>query len=203
VTITDRRVDRRVPGVADVPGEEDDPTLVAPVQPAPPALDDAGEVYRSLAPAVLGYLRGQGVRDPEDVLGDVFLNVARDLHRFSGDGDAQRRWVFTIAHHRLVDHRRRVRVRPVESDHEVPDLPGPAPVLDDLDPELLAGLRELTDQQRAVVLLRFVADLSLVEVAELTGRPVGAVKSMQARALSRLADRLAGDSGHEARWASD
>jgi RNA polymerase sigma factor (sigma-70 family) len=200
MSLVGQRSDRRVPSVADAPAADDDPTLVATVRPAPPALDDAGEVYRALAPAVLGYLRGQGVRDAEDLLGEVFLNVARDLHRFSGDGDAQRRWVFTIAHHRLVDHRRRVRVRPVESDREVPDLPGPDPVLDDLDPELVAGLRDLTDEQREVVLLRFVADLSLAEVAELTGRPVGAVKSMQARALSRLADRLAAD---HARWASD
>ena len=53
---------------------------------------NAGAVYRELAPAVLGYLRSQRVRDPEDVLGEVFLQVARDLQRgrFKGDEAALR-----------------------------------------------------------------------------------------------------------------
>ena len=51
---------------------------------------DAGAVYRELAPAVLGYMRGQGVPDPEDVAGEVFYQVARDLHRIRGDDVAVR-----------------------------------------------------------------------------------------------------------------
>src|SRR5438067_382498 len=98
----------------------------------------AGEVYRLLAPAVLGYLRTQGVPDPEDVTGEVFLQVARDLHRFKGDDDALRRWVFTIAHHRMVDsHRRRAR-RPAVVDLEVPEQAAPPPE-QPLDPDLVAA----------------------------------------------------------------
>ena len=69
---------------------------------------DAGDVYRQRAPAVLGYLRGQRVPEPDDLLGEVFLQVARSLPRFRGDeGEDLRRWVFTIARNRVIDDARR------------------------------------------------------------------------------------------------
>jgi DNA-directed RNA polymerase specialized sigma24 family protein len=74
---------------------------------------DAADLYRRLAPPVLGYLRSQGVADADDLLGEIFLQVVRDLSRFRGDDAALRRWVFTIAHHRIVDTRRRAGGRPV------------------------------------------------------------------------------------------
>ena len=149
-------------------------------------MPDAGELYRRLAPAVLGYLRAQRADDPDDLLGEVFLQVARDVGRFSGDDDALRRWVFTIAHHRLVDDRRRRSRRPQVSDGEVPDLPGSEGAWEPVDPALLAALDRLTDEQREVVLLRFVADLPLEAVARVTGRKTGAVKALQHRALESL-----------------
>lgn len=145
-------------------------------------------VFRSLGPAVQGYLRGAGARDSEDVLGDVFVRVARGLPRFRGDEADLRRWVFTIAYRSLVDERRRRtrdarllrRSRPAEV--AAPDEP--------FDPALIRALRELTADQREVVTLRFVADLPLEEVGCITGRSVGAVKSLQHRALRQLAERL-------------
>lgn len=147
----------------------------------------AAEVYLRLAPAVLGYLRAERAPEPEDLLGEVFLQVARDLGRFSGDDDACRRWVFTIAHHRLVDDRRRRRARPQRADAQVPDVADPRPSEEaSLDPVLHDALAALTPEQREVVVLRFVADLSLEDTAGLTGRTVGAVKSLQVRALDNL-----------------
>src|SRR5438067_2627337 len=127
----------------------------------------AGEVYSLLASAVLGHLRTQSVPDPEDVTGEVILQFARYLHRFKGDDDALRRWVFTIAHHRMVDsHRRRAR-RPAVVDLEVPEQAAPPPE-QPLDPDLVAALDGLTEAQREVVVLRFVADLPVEAVAKLT-----------------------------------
>ena len=157
-------------------------------------MPDAGEVYRRLAPAVLGYLRAQRADDPEDLLGEVFLQVARDLQRFSGDEDALRRWVFTIAHHRLVDDRRRRARRPQLSDAELPDVPTAGGEWSPTDPALVAALERLTAEQREVVVLRFVADLPLEAVARITGRKTGAVKALQHRALESLA-RILGASG--------
>jgi RNA polymerase sigma-70 factor (ECF subfamily) len=72
-------------------------------------------IYRDLAPSVLRYLRARGAREPEQLLGDVFLDVVRALPRFEGGHAEFRTWVFTIAHHRLVDDLRRRRRQPCVS----------------------------------------------------------------------------------------
>lgn len=148
----------------------------------------ADEAYRAFAPAVLGYLRGIAVAEPEDLLGDVFVQVARSIGGFRGDRDQLRRWVFVIARNCVVDDQRRRARRPRLAGDTVPDRPETVP--DGPDPRLVTALSELTAEQREVVGLRFIADLPLEAVAEVTGRPVGAVKSMQHRALAQLARRL-------------
>jgi RNA polymerase sigma-70 factor (ECF subfamily) len=152
---------------------------------------DAGQLYRAMAPAVLGYLRAERAPDPEDILGEVFLQVARDLGRFRGDDHEVRRWVFAIARNRLIDARRRQARRPQLEEGPVPDVPAAA-ASDLVDGDLLAALAQLTDEQREVVVLRFVADLSIDEVARITKRKAGAVKAMQHRGISQLA-RILGD----------
>jgi len=162
-----------------------------------PQQPNASEVYRALAPPVLGYLRGQSVPDPEDVLGEIFLQVARDFHKFRGDGDALRRWVFSIAHNRIIDaQRRRGRDRSTPDPMDgaggaewidaTPGTTSTSPPEESVDPVLVAALAELSDDQREVIVLRFVADLPLEAVAKITGRKAGAVKSLQHRALENL-----------------
>jgi RNA polymerase sigma-70 factor (ECF subfamily) len=150
---------------------------------------DAGDLYRELAPAVLGYLRSQRLPDPENVLGEVFLQVARDIQTFDGDEAAVRRWVFTVTHNRIIDDVRRRSRRPQISDHAVPERASPPPE-EPIDETLVAALAHLTPEQREVIALRFIADLPLEAVAAVTGRRVGAVKAMQHRALAALARLL-------------
>ena len=154
----------------------------------------AGDAYKALAPHVLAYLRAQRIGEPEDLLGEVFLQVARDIHRFSGDAAALRRWVFAIAHNRVLDARRRAARRPQVDDADVPEQPtGPPP--EPVDPALIDALSSLTPEQREVILLRFVADLSLEDVAKLTKRKVGAVKALQHRGLENLGRIFSGPGG--------
>lgn len=142
-------------------------------------------MYVALAPAVLGYFRSHRMHDPENLTGDVFVAVTEKLTTFRGNDDALRRWVFTIAHHRRVDEIRRTQRRPETLADSTTDAP-----VDDaapLDPDLLAALDHLTPEQREVVVLRYVADLPIAAVAEITGRRSGAVKMLQARGLDALA----------------
>lgn len=147
----------------------------------------ADEIYRTLATRVVGYLRARGLEDAEDVAGEVFLQVTRDLPRFRGrhDPEAVRRWVFTIARNRMTDASRRTRRRPLTTSTEVLDVAGPVPA-EPADSVLVGALKHLTPDQREVLALRFVADLALEEVARLTKRSVGATKSLQHRALENL-----------------
>ena len=150
----------------------------------------AAQAYRDLAPAVLGYLRALRVREPEDVLGEVFVQVVRDIGRFRGDDAALRRWVFSIAHNRVMDAHRRFRRRPPPMLEPIVDTGEAPPPHDPFAPELIAALAALTLDQREVVVLRFVADLSLEAVARITGRTVGAVKVLQHRAIEILYTRF-------------
>lgn len=147
-------------------------------------------VYDALAPTVLGYFRAQRMADPEGLTGDVFVSVARRLPEFDGDDDALWRWVFTIAHNRRVDEIRRAARQPVTTTTDGVDLQGP-PLEDPLDPALVRALATLTDEQRQVVVLRHVADLSVADVARVTGHSEGSVKMLCSRGLEALARELA------------
>jgi RNA polymerase sigma-70 factor (ECF subfamily) len=152
-------------------------------------------LYRDLAPSVLGYLRGQGAAEPEDLTSDVFVGMVRGLPRFEGNERGLRAWVFTIAHRRLLDERRRSIRRPfvLVDPHRMPSLPGPRGDTEEEAVSRLNGhralgtLRSLTPEQRDVLLLRVIADLSVAQTAELLGKEEGAVKALQRRALARLA----------------
>lgn len=177
-------------------GEAFDATLYSAATGDPEA---ARLLWTDLAPVVHGYLRGQGCVDAEDVTSETFLDVFRGLDRFDGDETGFRSWVFTIAHRRLVDSRRRASRRPsttVDEIAAVPDEPVPTACDLELSPALATWLEELPPLQREVTLLREVAGLPVAEVATVLGRREGAVRSAHHRALTRLRER-----GEDARLA--
>ena len=129
--------------------------------------------------------------EAEDMASEVFVEAARRVRDFDGGGAAFAGWLFTIARNDLLDRGRALRRRVVEPVPDPPDLetsPDPADdVLDRLDADRVrAALEKLTDDQREVVLLKFAAGLSNEEAAEVTGKPIGAVKSLQHRGLGAL-----------------
>lgn len=149
-------------------------------------------LYRDLAPAVLGYLRARGASDAEDLTGEAFLQIVRDLPRFEGDERDFRAWVFVIAHHRLIDAGRRRARRPAEFTDE---LPTHAIEIDPGDPIASERVRrviaQLAPDQRDVVLLRVLGELTVVEVAKVVGKSPGAVKALQRRGLKAMRRALA------------
>ncbi|MGI8775749.1 MAG: RNA polymerase sigma factor [Actinomycetota bacterium] len=176
-----------------VQGEEFEQVLQAARLGAPWAWD---VIYRELAGKVTGYLRVNGAPDPEDLTGEVFLQIVRDLKNFDGDERAFRSWIFTVAHHRLLDERRRRGRRLTEVSVEGAEPPEPqgdteAEAIARLgSAEALALLKALAPGQRDVLLLRVVGDLTVEEVARAIGRRPGAVKQLQRRGLEALRKRL-------------
>jgi RNA polymerase sigma-70 factor (ECF subfamily) len=151
-------------------------------------------IYDELAPKIIGYLRAQGAADPEDLAGEVFLHVFRGLPEFSGGRAEFRAWTFTIAHRRRVDDLRRRRRRPVEvapTDVVTRAAGAGGDVHDDADARIAyawvrAQIDELPPDQRSVVLLRIIGDLTIDEIARTLGKRRGAVKALQRRGLRRL-----------------
>jgi RNA polymerase sigma-70 factor (ECF subfamily) len=154
-------------------------------------------VYRALAPAVAGYLRAKGVADPDAVTSDVFLALFGQLGRVRGGADGLRRLTFSIAHARMVDDHRARRRRPVSVPYEAQDDRRTAASAEDCahanqsTEQVLEILDLLPDDQREVLTLRIVADLSVGQVAEIMGRSTGAVKQLQRRALIAVRQALA------------
>jgi RNA polymerase sigma factor (sigma-70 family) len=153
-------------------------------------------LYRDLSPVVTGYLRLHGAAEPDDLASETFLGVFTGLAAFHGDEEALRSWVFTIAHRRLIDDWRRRSRRPQLTD-DAGDLtvhPGGDAEDDALVRVGTADVHRmcsgLPDDQRSVLLLRVLADLTVEQVAQVMGRSVGAVKALQRRGLRTLRDRL-------------
>lgn len=150
-------------------------------------------LVRQLSPRLLRFFSVRGVPDPEALVGEVFVDLARNLATFEGDESSFRSWVFVIAYRRMADEWRRLRRRPEETPMETPPEPAhSAPSAEDEAIDLLSSaeaaqlLAVLTDVQRDVILLRVVAGLSLQETADAMGRRVGAIKALQRRAIAAL-----------------
>jgi RNA polymerase sigma factor (sigma-70 family) len=148
-------------------------------------------IYREMAGAVTGYLALRGAPEPEDQASETLFDVARNIQRFEGNESSFRSWVFVIAHRRLIDARRR-KGRQLETTslhdteiHPIGDVEREA--LDNLAlGEMMDLLAPLTEDQRDVISLRMIADLSLEETAEVMGKRVGAIKALQRRAVGNL-----------------
>jgi RNA polymerase sigma-70 factor (ECF subfamily) len=155
-------------------------------------------LYRSLRPRLAGYLRARESRGAEDIEGEVWLAVAQGLTRFRGDEDAFRAWVFSIAHRRLADYRRRAARRatvPLPNE-AMPQASGDDP--EDVVLERLSAAEAtafvtatLSPDQAEVVLLRVIGGLDVQQVAEILGKQPGTIRVIQHRALRRLQAALA------------
>jgi RNA polymerase sigma factor (sigma-70 family) len=154
-------------------------------------------LYEDLAPSLARYARASRVDDPENLVGDVFLSAVRTLGRFEGDRRGFRAWMFALTRNAIVDERRKVVRRRTE--------PLPNEALAELGPtvdteqEALGALAEtriraaiagLTPDQRDVLLLRILGDLSIEEVAMILGKRPGAVKALQARGLEQIRRKI-------------
>ncbi len=148
-------------------------------------------LFRTFGGSVVGYLRACSAGDPDGMANDVFLRVFRTIHTFHGDAPRFRAWLFTIAHHAMIDdsRRRRRRVREVPLDR------GPDGAGGDVETEVFANLARdrvhalltgLSPDQRDVLVLRIVAELSVAETAAALDKSYEAVKALQRRGLSAL-----------------
>lgn len=162
--------------------------------------DAIAEVYLQVAPALRAYLRAE-IRHGEvadDLVEHTFVELLQSHAKIRGSGRGLRLWLYRAARNNLYDWRRRAARR---ADYELRDevvavledsAPGPEAVASQRSSleEMRALLGELSEDQREVLELRVVAEMSTAEVAELTGRTVGAVKALQHRGLAKLARLL-------------
>jgi RNA polymerase sigma-70 factor (ECF subfamily) len=130
-----------------------------------------------------------------EVFQDTYIRVFRALEGFRGDSSITT-WVLTIGRNVALN---RIRQRKTREDRtrSLDDFEEGAPSIAVTDPEepvmtrsLVAALGELPEAQREAVMLYYVEDQPLAEVARLTGRTVNTVKSDLLRARKRLRQTL-------------
>jgi RNA polymerase sigma-70 factor, ECF subfamily len=154
--------------------------------------DAVGMVYRLLSPKVLGYFRARGAEDPEGLTSEVFLAVIPRLAQLRGGAAGLRTLVFSVAHARYVDETRRRSRRPTHTPYEQEYDDRTAPSAETTAIELsgsahvIGMLDQLGEDQRSVISLRILGDLSLEQTAEVLGKTTGAVKQLQRRGLENL-----------------
>ena len=179
-------------------GRERDDELGLAVDRAQRGDEDAFAVaYRMVQPGLLGYVRGLVGEDAEDVASDAWLEIARDLGRFRGDGAGFRGWTATIARHRALDHLRKRQRRPRTAllEQDILQFPGGYDTADaaletlstEMALELIGGLPR---EQAEAVLLRVVVGLDGPAAARVLGKRTGAVRTSAYRGLRRLARQV-------------
>lgn len=155
-------------------------------------------LFRAHSGGVTRYLRARGVADPEGIANEVFLRAFRNIHTVRGDAARFQSWLFGIAHNAAVDDHRRVRRRPPES-RLTADEPAPTgdvehEAMDSLEEQAVRRLfDQLSPDQRDVLLLRVLGDLSVSQTAAVLGKSFEAVKALQRRAVTSLRQLIANE----------
>jgi RNA polymerase sigma factor (sigma-70 family) len=130
----------------------------------------------------------------EDIVADTFERVLRSRSRFDPRKASEKTWIYGIALNLVRDHSRREQAaaRALERTaspigaHEQRAAPD---VIADRD-EVRRALTVLTDVEREAVALRFGADLTLPEIAKVTGEKLSTVEGRVYRALQKLRGEL-------------
>lgn len=169
--------------------------------------DALARCYEVMATPLYRYLLARS-RDPglaEDMVEATFVELVEYAPALRGGADGLRAWLFRAARNNLLDEQRKTTRRgDVALDQRGSSEPPASEAAPDPGPEerFLAGERDarvrvalahLSDDQQEVLSLRFAAELTSQQVADVTGRSVGAVKALQHRGLAALKRLLSTD----------
>jgi RNA polymerase sigma-70 factor (ECF subfamily) len=152
------------------------------------------EIYERYFQAIYQFirLRTNDLSLAEDIAGDVFLKLIDALRgRSTAPNHSLRGWLFQVARNELYRQYGRFRRMPTTTLEEW------VPAASDVEPEVQfihaldvqrarRALRMLTAEQQEVLILRFGQALSLEETADVMGKNIGAIKSLQSRAVNTL-----------------
>jgi RNA polymerase sigma-70 factor (ECF subfamily) len=153
--------------------------------------DELRELYRRYSGQLFGFacnaLGDRGLA--EEVVQDVFARAWRHAGEYDPQRASVRTWLFSIARNRVVDARRRAAVRPGVTVEAEPE--SPAELDRELEQSVLrwqiaAALARLSPEHREVIRLAHYGGMTLREIAERKGIPLGTVKSRTSYALRSL-----------------
>jgi RNA polymerase sigma-70 factor, ECF subfamily len=161
-----------------------------------------GVLYDHYAPAIYRFiaLKVSTRQEAEDLLHEVFLSAWQNLPGFKEQGFPLSSWLYKIARNRVIDYYRTKKQATSIDDEEsgvseLQDVSPAAAIEQALDErlemdEVKDAIAQLPSEQREVIELRFLADLSPIEIAGIIGKREGTVRIIQFRALKKLKEIL-------------
>ena len=153
-------------------------------------------IWDTYAGPITGFLQARGTPAVEEVVNDVFHAVFTGLEGFVGEEPMFQAWIYRLARNKRVDAFRRAARRPNTSPMAAEAVGG------DVEDEAISALEDedlrvlllgLTPEQRDVLVLRFVADLSTDQVAAVLGKAPAAIKALQHRSVGQLRKKISAD----------
>ncbi len=131
--------------------------------------------------------------EAEEVVQDTFLTLCRKAHLYNTPERSPRAFIYTVARNKALSRLRRRKARPAKAsgwDVHEPSVPFAAPQGEDQATRLYAEdlLAKLSDEERRLLEGAFYQGHTHAELAELTGLPLGTLKSKLRRALLKLKD---------------
>ena len=170
---------------------QDDATLVAQAKQGERAAFE--QIYDQHRQPIFNYIYFRvGDSDlAEDLTSDVFVRMVDKIGKYTQNGRPLAAWLYTIARNLVIDHHRRdnqltwvpLEERLIEARDYNPDNETDRNLLQEC---LMKALQHLTDEQRQVILLKFVERRSNADVGTILGKTEGSIKSLQHRALAAL-----------------
>ena len=135
--------------------------------------------------------------DAEDIAGEVFLRALKSIKSYKERGVPMHAWLFKIAHNLVIDHLRKTAKRKTVSIDtvQIETDADPATITDtNIEFEkVTVAMRQLTQEQREILKLRFFGGLPSKEVGNILNKSDGAVREMQRSAIERLRELLVKD----------
>ena len=131
--------------------------------------------------------------ESEDITADVFTTMVTDLVKYTYTGAPFEAWLYSIARARIADFHRKRRQDVEEIDEQIADETMPPEERMVQSQEYAAikeALSQLSEDEQELLILRFVERMAHDKVAEIMGKSLAAVRTMQHRALTKLAQRL-------------
>ncbi|MDD4931175.1 MAG: sigma-70 family RNA polymerase sigma factor [Candidatus Colwellbacteria bacterium] len=159
-----------------------------------------GRLYDHYLPMIYRFiLLKVGQREEaEDLTHQVFLKAWQNIgSKYSDEGLPFSSWLYRIARNTVIDHYRRSRPTiEIEENDTREELISHPDIISRMDiekgaKEALEAIKKLGETDRNIIIMRFVEDLSVKEVAEALGKTEGAVKVAQHRALEKIKKILA------------
>ncbi len=158
------------------------------------------DLYRLYSSPISRFVssRVTGPQEAEDITNTIFEKAFAAIGRYEPSPAQFSTWLYTIAQNTVIDHYRKKRLPQVDDPEaqlfavtDPDEGPEGSLLLDERRRFLYQAVMQLTPEQRQVVGCRFFFNLSVHEVAQMTGKTEGAVKALQFRALKRLRHMLA------------